>query len=555
MKDLWYKSAIIYCLDVGTFMDSNGDGVGDFAGLTNRLDHLGGLGVTCIWLLPCYPSPNYDNGYDVKDYYGIDPRHGTLGDFVEFVRQARERGMRVILDLVVNHTSIEHPWFQEARKNPASPYRDYYVWSKEKPEDVDAEPVFTGVSEDVWTYDEEAEAFYFHRFYKHQPDLNISNPAVREEICKIMGFWLELGVSGFRVDAAPFLIELKGIDAPDGTDPFSYLSEFRQFLSWRRGDAILIAEANVEAEHIQNYFGGSGEKLQMLFNFILNQHLFLAFAQRKSAPLVVGIHKAPTPPEAGQWANFLRNHDELTLDKLSPTQREEVFEAFAPEERMRIYGRGIRRRLPPMFEGDDRRLRMAYSLLFSLPGTPVLRYGEEIGMGDDLSLEGRTSVRTVMQWSDEENGGFSTAEKSDLVRPVVDEGEFSYEKANVESQRRNPNSLLKWLENLIRTRKDCPEFGWGEWSVVETGDEAVFAHRCQWRGGAVVAVHNLSEEPREVSLDLSERDANRLIDLLRSEREYEPLDGDKKRIALEGYGFRWFRVGGERRGRILRPGG
>ncbi|HET9225160.1 MAG TPA: alpha-amylase family protein, partial [Thermoanaerobaculia bacterium] len=409
MIDLWYKDAVIYSLDVETFQDSNGDGIGDFRGLTERLDYLGSLGVTCLWLLPIHPTPNLDNGYDVQDYYAVDPRLGTLGDFVEFMHQARERGIRVMLDLVVNHTSTRHPWFQSARRDKSSPYRNFYVWSDTLPDNAREGMVFPGYQDSVWTWDEEAKAYYFHRFYAHQPDLDISNPDVREEICRIMGFWLELGVSGFRLDAAPFLIEMKGAGAV-GEDQYAYLREFRDFLSWRRGDAILLAEANVEREKMAQYFG-EGVRLHMLFGFLVNQHYFLALARQQAEPLIRGLKMPPPLPPTGQWANFVRNHDELDLGRLTPEEREEIARQFAPDPGMWLYERGIRRRLPPMLDGDRRRIELAYSLMFSLPGTPVLRYGEEIGMGDDLSLPERESVRTPMQWSREPNGGFSTASR------------------------------------------------------------------------------------------------------------------------------------------------
>ena len=542
-RDWWYKQACIYCLDVETFQDGNGDGIGDFQGLTNRLDYLAGLGITCLWLLPFYPSPNRDNGYDVMDYYGVDQRLGTLGDFVEFMYQARERGLRVLMDLVVNHTSIEHPWFQEARRNPHSPYRDYYVWSKEKPADAHKGMVFPGEQEAIWTYDREAEMYYFHRFYAHQPDLNIANPAVREEIRKVMGFWVELGISGFRVDAAPFLIEMKGIDNAAG-DMYEYLSDFNDFLSWRKGDAILLAEANVPMDKVETYFG-SGHRLQMIFNFMLNQHLFLALIEEDATPIIEVMNDTPELPESCQWANFLRNHDELDLGRLSDQERQQVFEQFAPDPDMRLYDRGIRRRLPPMLDGDNERIRFAYSLMWTLPGTPVLRYGEEIGMGDDLSLDERTSVRTPMQWSAEHAAGFSTAPEDALVRPIIDSGEFSYKKVNVLEQRQKQSSLLNWMERAIRARRDCPEFGRGACRILEAGDKALFVHACTWRGNTVVALHNFASKAKTATIDLSEYGADQMVEVFGDKRYHtvDLSDNAKISVDLQPHGYRWFRLG------------
>ena len=544
MRDLWYKDAVIYCLDVETYQDDNADGIGDFPGLTDRLDHIANLGATCIWLLPFYPTPNRDNGYDILDYYNVDPRLGTLGDFTEFVRQARERGLRVIADLVVNHTSDQHPWFQAARSDPDSPYRDYYVWTDEPPADA-PEPLIYDESREgggsVWEYDEQADAYYFHRFFTHQPDLNIANPLVREEIMRIMGFWLEIGVSGFRLDAAPYLVELRGIeDQADVASPYDYLREFREFLSWRKGDAILLAEANVDPEQVENYFG-DGRRMHMLFNFVANQNLFLALAREDADPLADGLEDPPDLPETGQWAHFLRNHDELNLDKLTDVEREDVFDAFAPTEQQQIFGRGVRRRLPPMLGGDGPQTRMAYSLMLSLPGTPVLRYGQEIGMGDDLSAEGRKSVRTAMQWSDEKNGGFTRAEPGELARPVIREGEYGFHNVNVEQQRNDAESLLNWMERMLRLRRECGEIGWGEWDVIETGAQSVFAHVCRHQGRAVVAAHNLSGEERTVELDLSVLPDGHLNDLM-SDTQYEPVPSvGAHRLRLAGYGYRWLR--------------
>lgn len=543
MLDLWYKNAVIYCIDVQTYMDGNGDGVGDFIGLTQRLDYLAGLGITCIWLMPFYPSPRKDNGYDVMDYYSVDSRFGTLGDFVEFARQAEERGMRIIVDLVVNHTSDQHPWFQAAIENQDSKYWNYYLWSQEKPADIEEGIMFPGFQETTWTYCPSVEAYYAHRFYDHQADLNITNPEVRAEIQKIMGFWLALGVSGFRIDAAPYLIELRQADNLLETvdDPYVYIEELRKFLSWRQGDAILLAEANEPLQELSKYFG-DGDRMQMLFNFWGNQHLFLALAQQKAAPLAQAFQELPTIPPTGQWANFIRNHDELTLDQLSPAQRDEIAIAMAPDhERMWIFDRGIRRRFAPMVNGDPQRLRLAYSLLLTLPGTPVINYGEELGMGDDLSLEERSPARTPMQWSSGANGGFSTASPAQLVLPVIAEGQYGYKHLNVHHQRRHAESLLNWLERAIRLRKECPEFGQGSWKILATDQPSVFAHRCEWQGRVVIAVHNLSDTQCKVTIPLPGDRHQYLIDLL-TEQTDQIVAGTDYQLELAGYDYRWLRV-------------
>ncbi|WP_236147008.1 alpha-amylase family protein [Scytonema millei] len=519
-------------------MDSDGDGVGDFPGLTQKLDYLAGLGITCLWLLPFYPSPNRDNGYDVMDYYSVDPRLGTLGDFVEFMHKARERGIRVIVDLVVNHTSIAHPWFQAARSDRHSKYRDYYVWSDNPPPADPKHIAFPDVEDSLWDYDEQAGAYYLHHFYKEQPDLNIANPAVREEICKIMGFWLELGVSGFRIDAAPFLIMGIGIPEAKAEDLEGFLIEMRAFLVSRRADAVLLAEANVDADQIPVYFG-NGDKMQLLFSFLLNQHMFLALARQDAATLIDGLNILPDAHHSCQWLNFVRHHDELTLDRLNESEIQEIFQAFAPEENMQMWGRGIRRRLPPMFGGDRQRVELVYSLLLTLPGTPMLRYGEEIGMGDDLSLEGRGSVRTVMQWSSRANGGFSSAPADKLARPAIAKGEYGYQKLNVTSQQRDPNSILSWMERAIRTRKQYPEFGSGKWEIIATEEPSVFAHSSQHNGNTVIAVHNLSAQSCTVRLQSAEYP--HLLDVF-SDRLYEQMDCNSKEIEISGYGYRWFQV-------------
>ncbi len=538
IDDLWYKNAVIYSLDLKTFMDSGDDGIGDFEGLMRRLDYLDALGVSAVWLAPFQPSPNRDNGYDVSDYYGVDPRHGSSGDFVEFMHQAGIRGIRVLIDLVVNHTSIEHRWFQRARILPDSRFRDWYVWSDERPDDWHQGMVFPGVEDSTWTWDEVAGAWYYHRFYHHQPDLNIDNPEVRSEIRRIMGFWLQLGVAGFRVDAVPFLIESM-LPGHVGELHFEYLYEMHRFLEWRRGDAVLLGEANVSPGEAGDYFGPRGEGLHLMFNFWVNQHLFYSLATGDAEPLVQALEDTREKPENTQWAHFLRNHDELDLGRLTEEQREAVFARFGPDPDMQLYHRGLRRRLAPML-GDRRHLELAYSLLFALPGTPVIRYGDEIGMGEDLSLTERESVRTPMQWSDEPHGGFTRGDTP--VNPVVSGGEYGHERLNVAAQQRDPDSLLRWTQRMIRLRRECPEVGWGEWRVIPSGRRGVIVLRYTWRRTTVVTVHNLTPESCEIRIHTDHCDGDeRLVDLIdhgevvATEREH--------RIALEGYGFRWYRVG------------
>jgi maltose alpha-D-glucosyltransferase/alpha-amylase len=542
-SDLWWKNAVIYCLDVELFADGNGDGVGDFPGLTDRVDYLAGLGVTCLWLMPFYPTPNRDNGYDIADYYGVDPRLGSLGDVVELLRTARERGIRVIADLVVNHTSIDHPWFQAARADRRSPYRDYYVWADEPPADGPKDVVFPGQETSNWEFDERAGQWFLHRFYKSMPDLNIANPRVRDEIHKVVGFWLELGLSGFRVDAAPFLIELTGAEQAEpgeAGDPHEYLRDLRAFLARRRGDAILLAEANLPPPDQRRFFGDEdGDEMHMVFNFVANQRLFLSLVRHDAGPLAEALAELPAIPEVGQWANFVKNHDELSLDKLSDGEREEVFAAFAPDEDMRIYGRGIRRRVPPMLGGDRRRLELVYSLLFALPGTPVLLYGEELGMGDDLAVEGRGSVRVAMQWSDGAGCGFTSARPR---VPVVTGGEFGCRRVSVGGQRRDPGSLLNWMERLVRTRKETPELGWGSFQVVPAGDPAVLALRSDWRGSVVLTVHNLADRPAQARLELADGDLDAGPVELLADQAYEPLGSPAGGVPVGPCGYRWFRL-------------
>ncbi|RIV25553.1 trehalose synthase [Fibrisoma montanum] len=539
IEDLWYKNAIIYSLDLETFMDGNGDGIGDFEGLCRRLDYLHALGVDTVWLAPFQPTPNKDNGYDIRDYYGVDPRHGSSGDFVEFMHQANKRGIKVIIDLVVNHTSDQHPWFQDARNSDDAMHHDWYIWSKKKPSDWDEGMVFPGVQKSTWTYDKKAKAYYFHRFYDYQPDLNMDNDAVRAEIRRIMGYWLQLGVAGFRVDAVPFILETPAPGKAESTMKFDYLREMRRFLQWRKGDAILLGEANVLPKETAQYFGQEGNGIHLMFNFFVNQHLFYALATADIEPLVKALEDTRIDFQMAQWAQFLRNHDELDLGRLTDEQRQRVFDRFGPDENMQLYHRGIRRRLSPML-GSRQLTELAYSLMFSLPGTPVIRYGDEIGMGDDLSLPEREAVRTPMQWTDSPQAGFSAADK--LVHPVIDEGPYAYQHVNVEAQRRDPDSLLNWMTALMRLRKECPEIGWGDWQILKTDVSPVLVMHYNRMGQSLLILHNFDEKPREVLLNLKAPGENKLIDLI-ANYEQEADEKGTHRITLDAYGYRWFRTG------------
>jgi trehalose synthase len=502
-SDLWWKNAVIYCLDVETFT-GGGDGAGSIDGLIDRLDHVADLGATCVWLMPLYPTPNQDDGYDITDYLGVDPRLGDLGDIAEAIRHARDRGLRVLADLVVNHTSIEHPWFQAARADRDSRYRRYYVWSDDPGREA-------GTTADNWTYDERAGQHYLHRFAPFQPDLDITNPAVRHEIAKTVGFWLALGVSGFRMDAVPFLCEEVGTQesGDDDGDGRRWLHALREFAGRRRGDSVLMGEVNVGMDSIESYFEDHGDALHLQLGFLINQRLWLALAREQAAPLEDLIRRLPVPPPDAGWATFLRNHDELTLDKLAEDERDEVFGAYAPDEGMRIYGHGIRRRAASMLGGDSARLRMAWSLTLSLPGTPVVLYGDEIGMEEDLSRDGRMSVRIPMDW------------------------------AAVGEQRRRPDSLLALMSKLVHARRSAPELGWGRSTLLENEPEALFAHRCDWQGSAVVALHNLSAAPLQAELELGD-DVSGVDDLL--ELREHAVERGRLSVELGAYGYLWLRA-------------
>ncbi|GAA3423827.1 alpha-amylase family protein [Streptosporangium sandarakinum] len=540
MQERWYRNAAIYSLDVCTFQDSNDDGFGDLPGLISRLDYLSRLGVTALWLSPIHPSPRRDGGYDVVDHYGVDPRFGSMGDFAELLNQADERGLRIMIDLVVNHTSDEHPWFQAARSSPDSPFRDWYVWSEEEPADRWRGAVFPDVEPESWSYDEKAGAWFRHRFYRFEPDLNTSNPQVRAEIRKIAAFWLRLGVSGFRVDAAPFLIEDKTPGRHYRRD-YEFLRDLRDTLSWQKGDAVMLAEANVADDELLEYFGeadGSASRILMLFAFRLNQAVMLALARRDAQPIRDVLRELPELPQHAQWATFLRNHDEVDLGRLTEEERQDVFAAFGPDPGMQLYERGIRRRLAPMLDGDQRRLRMAYSLQFTMPGTPVVRYGDEIGMGEDLSLPERTAIRTPMQWSGTPGAGFTSGDATDT--PLITEGPYAVDRVNVTDQRRDPDSLLMWFERILHTLRECKEIGTGHHEVLDAGPPHVLVHRATSPSGAMLFLHNLGSEPCRVAVDPQPEQDDPPLNIT-ADADYGS-EVDLGALDLNGYGFRWIRL-------------
>ncbi|GAA0485004.1 MAG: trehalose synthase [Microbacterium sp. SCN 70-18] len=536
--DLWWKSAIYYCLDVETYLDANGDGIGDLEGLAERIDYLADLGISCLWLMPIYPTPDRDDGYDVSDFYGIDPRLGTHGDLVEVIRMARDRGIRVIVDLVVNHTSDRHPWFVSARRSRTSPYRDFYVWTDEAPADA-PNMIFPGEEDSIWEYDEKTEQYFLHTFYRHQPDLNIANPKVRDEIAKVIGFWVKLGISGFRVDAVPFLIEPP--EGEDMGDPHAFLRDLKRFLRRRSSESMLLGEVNLPYDEQLEYFGGpEGGELDLQFDFVGMQALYLSLARRDTTPLRTALEARPDLPIEAGWANFVRNHDELTLDKLSDEEREEVFAAFAPDESQRIYDRGIVKRLPTMLDGDPRRIRMVYSLMFSLPGAPVLFYGEEIGMAEDARVTDRLAVRTPMQWTAETKGGFSTAAPSKWPGQFPEDG-YAPRFVNAAAQRNDPDSLLQFVRHLTSRYRTSPEIGWGELRILAQENDALLVHGVRSDLGHLIAVHNFDDVPCVARIDVGDEPEGTVLSDLFGAGVHRADDAVVE-IDVAPFGWHWFRV-------------
>jgi maltose alpha-D-glucosyltransferase/alpha-amylase len=537
--ELWYRDAIIYQLHVKAFHDSTDDGMGDFAGLTAKLDYIANLGVTAIWLLPFYPSPLRDDGYDIAEYYAIHSDYGSLRDFRTFVREAHRRGLRVITELVVNHTSDQHPWFVDSRSSRDNPKRDWYVWSDDDSRYADARIIFTDTEVSNWAWDAGSQQHYWHRFFSHQPDLNYDNPAVVKAITRVMRFWLDLGVDGLRLDAVPYLVEREGTSCENLPETHAVLKRLRAAMDQRHPGRMLLAEANQWPPDVLPYFG-DGDECHMAFHFPLMPRIWIALRREDRYPIVEIMDQTPAIPDGCQWAIFLRNHDELTLEMVTDEERDYMWSEYAADRRARI-NLGIRRRLAPLVDNSRRRLELLNSLLFSMPGTPIIYYGDEIGMGDNIYLGDRNGVRTPMQWTGDRNAGFSRADAHALYSPLVSDPVYGYQAVNVEAQERIPGSLLNWMKRLIRVRKQYPAFGRGSLAFLHPENRRVLAYVREHEGTTILCVANLSRFAQYVELDLSACEGRVPVELIG--RVHFPRIGELPYLLTLGpHDFYWFEL-------------
>ncbi|HDT2960778.1 glycosidase [Enterobacter hormaechei subsp. xiangfangensis] len=530
----WHTRAIIYQIDTALFYDLNGDGFGDIAGITAKLRYIRRMGATVIWITPFYLTPFLDEGYDVSDHLQVDPRFGKLNDIIAFIEQARELGMQVIIELLIQHTSDAHPWFQQARRNPQSPYRDYYLWSDT--DDDDTPPMFPGVEKSIWTWDDEAGQYYRHMFYHHEPDLNLASPAVLKEVENIIIFWLKLGVSGFRLDAASHLTKQAG--RGDEKRGLWILEHLRRLIGQRNPDAILLGEVDVEVEAYKDYFG-QNDRLNLVLNFWLNKYFYVSLAEKSARPLRNAVKKMIVPPDSCCFANWLRNHDELDLEGIGKKAKQTVIDTFAPDEEMSVYQRGIRRRLAPMLNGDRKRLAFCHAVLFSLPGVPVMRYGDEIGMGDDLDLEERYAVRTPMQWAGSQGGGFSDADPETFVAPMIDHGPYRYQKINVADSLLHRNSLLHCIIDIANTRSEFPEIGVAPFRLINIDSDAVLGIYYETDTRSILTFVNFSDKP----VNFTARGIRHAAwTACLADKRYDDalVCGKTVALNLSGYGYRWF---------------
>ncbi|MCM2326708.1 MAG: maltose alpha-D-glucosyltransferase [Lysobacter sp.] len=537
---LWYKDAVVYQLHIKAFFDSNDDGTGDFRGLASKLDYVQSLGVNTIWLLPFYPSPMRDDGYDVADYHNVHPDYGTRQDFRSFVKEAHRRGLRVITELVVNHTSDQHPWFQAARRAPAgSPKRDYYVWSDDDGRYAGTRIIFTDTEKSNWTWDPEAKAYFWHRFFSHQPDLNFDNPKVLKAVFRTMRFWLDMGVDGFRLDAIPYLIEREGTSNENLPETHRVIKEIRRLLDAHYSGRLLLAEANMWPEDVREYFGDADE-CHMAYHFPLMPRMYMAMAQEDRHPVVEIMQQTPEIPASCQWAVFLRNHDELTLEMVTDSERDYMYKMYAADPRARI-NLGIRRRLAPLMENDMDRIKLMNSLLLSMPGSPIIYYGDEIGMGDNFYLGDRNGVRTPMQWSPDRNAGFSRADPQRLFLPPIMDPVYGYEAVNVEAQSREPNSLLNWTRRVLAARRTSHAFGRGRLTFLKPGNRKVLAYVREHEDDVILCVANLGRSAQPVELDLRRWKGRVPVEMF-GRAAFPPVGELPYLLTLPGSGFYWFRL-------------
>jgi len=539
MTERWYQKSIIYCLDAETFQDSDGDGAGDFAGLTRRLDYLARLGVDCLWLSPIHPSPGRDGGYDVADFYNVHPRLGTLGDFAAFLQAADSRGIRVIIEMVSNHTSDQHPWFQEARSSRDNPRRDWYVWSDTDNKYKGTRIIFLDTETSNWAWDPTSKSYYWHRFFNHQPDLNYDNPAVREEMWNVMKFWLEMGVDAFRLDAVPYLVEREGTNCENLPETHAVLKELRHKLDEHFPGRMLLAEANQWPADLRPYFG-DGDEFHMAFHFPLMPRMFMGLKLEDRKPITEILQQTPEIPSTCQWSLFLRNHDELTLEMVTDMERDYMYDMYAESKTMRL-NLGIRRRLAPLLSNDRRRIELMNGMLMSLPGTPIIYYGDEIGMGDNISLGDRNGVRTPMQWTGGWNSGFSAADPERLYAPLIQSPVYGYQAVNVFSQRESEHSLLRWMQRIIAVRRSTGVFGRGSIEFLYPANHRILAYLRKLGKETVLVVNNLSSSAQAVELDLRRYKGNILIEMFGN--NIFPRVGELPYLLTLGpYQFFWFRL-------------
>jgi maltose alpha-D-glucosyltransferase/alpha-amylase len=538
-EPLWFKRAVFYEIHIRGFFDGNDDGAGDFVGLRDKLDYLQWLGIDCIWLLPMYASPLRDGGYDIADFYAIHPDYGTVEDFREFVEAAHQRGMRVIADLVMNHTSSDHPWFQESRSGPDSPKRDWYVWSDTDQRYRDARVIFVDSESSNWTWDPVAGAYYWHRFFHHQPDLNYENPEVQEAMLDVLRFWLDLGIDGFRLDAVPYLYEREGTSCENLDATHAFLKRVRAEVDSRYPDRVLLAEANQWPDDVVQYFG-DGDECHMAFHFPVMPRMFMALRREEARPMIEILEGTPPIPDTAQWGLFLRNHDELTLEMVTDEERDYMNAEYAKDPRMKI-NLGIRRRLAPLLDNGRDEIALMHAILFSLPGSPVLYYGDEIGMGDNVYLGDRDGVRTPMQWTGDRNAGFSRADFAQLYLPPLMDPVFGFQAVNVEAQLRTPTSFLRWMHRFIALRKEHPVFGLGAYEALKPENPHIFAHLRQFEEDIVLCVHNLARSAQAVELDLS-RFAGRVPEEMFGRSRFPAIGELPYLLTLAPRGFFWFRL-------------